>query len=460
MTQTNKALTLTEGVIWKQLLLFLLPIAVGTLFQQLYSTVDAVIVGQFVGSNALAAVGGSAAIILQSMVGIFTGLASGATVVISHAYGAMDQKRLTRAVHTAVAFSILAGAIFTVVGIALAPDALRWTKNPSETMADATLYLRLFFLGTIPMLLFNMGSGILRAIGDSRRPLYYLIAACLLNIVLDLVFVAGFKMGVAGAAIATTLANLASAVFILVQLTRTTDTYRVIPKKIRLHRATLVHILGIGVPAAIEGSMYAISNLFIQIPINDLGTNAVAAWSATEKVDGIYWALIVSFGVAIMAFVGQNYGAGKYDRMRASVRVCLKMAMAMTIFLSILLLLFAKYCFRLFTDNSTVILYASQIVSYFAPFYFIWTFIEVIANALRGAGDALMPMIISVGGICGLRILWVVLVIPHWHNLLSISMSYPVSWLVTAVILIIYYLKGRWLKPDAVSEDGTPPPLP
>ena len=446
MAHAKKNLDLTEGVIWKQLLLFLLPIAVGTLFQQLYSTVDAVIVGQFVGSDALAAVGGSAATITQLVVGVFTGLASGATVVIAHGYGAEDRTKLTRAVHTAIAFSILAGAVITVVGILLTPNALIWTKNPQEIMGDSILYLRLYFVGTIPMLVFNMGSGILRAVGDSRRPLYYLVVCCLLNIVLDLLFVAGFHMGVAGAAVATTLANLASALLILWQLARTQEGYQLVVRNIRVHRATLVHILGIGVPAAIESAMYAVSNLLIQVPINELGTDSVAAWSATSKVDGIYWSLIVSFGVAIMAFVGQNYGAGKYDRMKASVRVCLGIALVMTVVLSLLLLVFAKYCFRIFTDNPQVIRYATQVVGYFVPFYFIWTFIEVIANALRGAGDALVPMLISVGGICGFRILWIVLVVPHWSSLLGISICYPISWLITAVILILYYQKGRWLK--------------
>ena len=446
MAHPKKNLDLTQGVIWKQLLLFLLPIAAGTLFQQLYATVDAVIVGQFVGSDALAAVGGSAALIVQLVVGVFTGLSSGATVVISHGYGAEDREKLTRAVHSSIAFSLLAGACITVLGILLAPNALTWTKNPQEIMADATLYLRLYFLGTIPTLLFNMGSGILRAVGDARRPLYYLVVCCLLNIVLDLLFVAGFHMGVAGAAIATALANLVSALLVLGQLSRTKEAYQLHPRQIRIHRATLLHILGIGVPAAIESSMYALSNLLIQVPINNLGTDTVAAWSATNKVDGIYWSLIISFGVAIMAFVGQNYGAGKYDRMKASVRVCLKIALVVTVVLSLLLLFFARYCFRLFTDNPQVIRYAIQITYYFVPFYFIWTFIEVIANALRGAGDALVPMLISVGGICGLRILWVLLVVPHWSTLLGISICYPVSWFLTAVILIIHYKRGRWLK--------------
>ena len=438
-----KNLDLTEGVIWKQLLRFLLPIAVGTLFQQLYNTVDAVIVGQFVGSDALAAVGGSSAMIVQFLVGIFTGLSSGATVVISHGYGADDRAKLERAVHTAVAFAIVAGAVITAIGLLAAPWALEVTKNPADIMADSTRYLRLYFIGIIPMMVFNMGSGILRAVGDSKRPLYYLIFCCLVNIALDLLFVAAIPLGVAGAAIATTIANLLSAILIVRQLVRTQDSYRLVLRQVRIHGATLVHILGVGVPAAIEASMYAISNLLIQVPINTLGTNAVSAWSATGKVDGIYWSLIISFGVAIMAFVGQNYGAGKYDRMHKSVRVCLLIALGMTVVLSALLLYFANFCFRIFTDDPEVIAYAIEVVHYFVPFYFIWTFIEVIANALRGAGDALVPMCISVGGICGFRIAWVMLMVPHWHSLLGIAVCYPVSWAITAVILIVYYLHKK-----------------
>ena len=444
VSKSDHTLDLTQGVIWKQLLLFLIPIAVGTLFQQFYNTADAIIVGQFIGADALAAVGGSAAVIIQFVVGLFTGLSSGATVVISHAFGAQDREKLHRAVHTAIAFSIIAGAVVTVAGVLLAPAALHWTRNPNEIMDSATVYLRIIFLGTIPVLLFNMGAGILRAVGDSKRPLYYLIVCCLLNVVLDLVLVAALHMGVAGAALATALANLVSAVLILLQLARTTGDFRLIPRKVKIHGPTLKHVLYIGIPAAIEASMYSVSNLLIQVPINELGTDVVASWSAAGKLDGIYWSLMVAFASAILAFVGQNYGAGRYDRMSEGVKVCLKMALALTVVLGGILLLISPFAFRIFTDDPEVLHYSVLIMYYFVPFYFMWPFIEVLANALRGAGDAVVPMVISVGGICGVRLLWVFLVVPHWHTLLSISICYPVSWLVTAVVLIIYFKKANW----------------
>ena len=444
VSKSDHTLDLTQGVIWKQLLLFLIPIAVGTLFQQFYNTADAIIVGQFIGADALAAVGGSAAVIIQFVVGLFTGLSSGATVVISHAFGAQDREKLHRAVHTAIAFSIIAGAVVTAAGVLLAPAALHWTRNPNEIMDSATVYLRIIFLGTIPVLLFNMGAGILRAVGDSKRPLYYLIVCCLLNVVLDLVLVAALHMGVAGAALATALANLVSAVLILLQLARTTGDFRLIPRKVKIHGPTLKHVLYIGIPAAIEASMYSVSNLLIQVPINELGTDVVASWSAAGKLDGIYWSLMVAFASAILAFVGQNYGAGRYDRMSEGVKVCLKMALALTVVLGGILLLISPFAFRIFTDDPEVLHYSVLIMYYFVPFYFMWPFIEVLANALRGAGDAVVPMVISVGGICGVRLLWVFLVVPHWHTLLSISICYPVSWLVTAVVLIIYFKKANW----------------
>ncbi len=335
--------------------------------------------------------GGSAAVIVQLVVGIFTGLSSGATVVISHGYGAGDKEKLHHAVHSAVAFSLLAGAIITVVGILLTPDALRWTKNPQEIMGGRHPLPPAVLPGHHPHLLFNMGAGILRAVGDAKRPLYYLVVCLPDERGAGPALRGRAPHGVAGAAIATTLANLTSALLILRQLTRTQDAYRLIPREIRIHKATLPHILGIGVPAAIESAMYAASSLLIQVPINTLGTEAVAAWSATSKVDGVYFALMVSFGVAIMAFVGQNYGAGKYQRMKQGVRVALTISLSITVALSILLMLFAPYCFRIFTDEPLVIQYAIEIMGYFVPFYFLWTCIEILANSSGAPGMPWCP---------------------------------------------------------------------
>lgn len=437
---------LTEGVIWKKLLRFCFPILLGTLFQQFYNTVDAIIVGRFVGTAALAAVGGSAALLINLVVGFFVGLSSGAMVIISQYYGANDRESLAKAVQTAIAFCVLAGAVLTVVGILIAPRALRLAHNPADIMTDSVRYLRIYFAGTIPLMLFNVGSGILRAVGDSRRPLYYLIICCVLNIVLDIVFVTVCGMGVAGVGWATVIALTVSAALILINLRLAHAPYQLYLKDIRLHPQALKRMLYIGIPAGVQSAMYSLSNLIVQSSINDLGTPVVAAWTTTGKLDGIFWSVSSSFGVGIMAFVGQAFGAGKYERMKRCVRVCMLVALATAALLSALLLLFGRYGFRIFTDDAVVIDYAVEMLSYFAPFYVVWTFIEVLSNSLRGAGDALRPMVITILGVCGLRILWITLAVPVWHTVMGISMCYPLSWIVTAAAFVLYYFKSDWLK--------------
>ena len=445
MELTDNKYDLTEGVIWKKLLSFFGPIAVGMLFQQLYNAVDAVVVGQFVGTKALAAVGGSAAVLLNLAIGFFVGLSTGATVVISQYYGAGDRESVSKAVHTAMAFSIAAGAALTLVGILLAPWSLRMVHNPDDIMDYSVQYLRIFFAGTIPLMIFDMGSGILRAVGDSKSPLRYLVFCCVLNIGLDLLFVAVFGWEVAGVAWATVISLALSSVLVVMKLARTKEAYAFHLRMLRFHAPQLRHMLHIGIPAGIESAMYAVSNILIQAAVNDLGTSMVAAWTLTSKLDGIYWAVSNSFGVAIMAFVGQNFGAGKYDRMKKSVRVCLAIAMGFTVVMSALLLLLGRYGFRVFVSDGAVINLAVQIMSYFVPYYFVWTFIEVLSNSLRGAGDAINPMIIAIVGVCGLRILWMMFVVPVWNNIQGISYCYPVTWAITALAFVVYYRKSNWL---------------
>ncbi len=446
MEITESKYDLTQGVIWKKLLRFFFPIAVGMLFQQLYNAVDAVIVGKFVGTGALAAVGGSPAVILNLTIGFFIGLSSGATVIISQYYGAGDRDGVSKAVHTSIAFSIAAGAVLTLAGLLVAPWSLRIVHTPDDIMEYALQYLRIFFVGTVPLMIFDMGSGILRAVGDSKSPLYYLIFCCLMNIGLDLLFVVGFRWEVAGAAWATVIALVLSAALIVMKLCRTNEAYKLVLSELRIHPAQLRHMLHIGVPAGVQSATYGLSNIIIQAAVNDLGTSIVAAWTLTSKLDGVFWSVSSSFGVAIMAFVGQNFGAGKYNRMKQSVRVCLGVAMIFTVFICGLILLFGKYCFHIFVDDAAVISSAVTILTYFVPYYCVWTVIEILSNALRGAGDAIRPMIITILGICGLRVVWIFLVVPHWRDIMGISMCYPFTWIVTALVFIIYYRRSDWLE--------------
>ena len=444
MAREAKNYDLTEGVIWKKLLQFFFPILFGTLFQQFYNTVDAIIVGKFVGTTALAAVGGSAATIINLVIGFFIGIGGGAMVAVSQYFGARDGEKLSETIHTAVAFCLICGAFLTVAGVLLTRPILELMRNPADTMEESVIYLRIYFAGTISVLFFNVGSGILRAVGDSRSPLYYLIVCCVLNIILDVVFVLVCGWGVAGVAWATIISITVSAVLVMVNLCTTDAIYRVHIRQVRIKGSALQRILYLGIPAGIQSAMFSFSNLLIQISVNDLGSVSVAAWTACGKFDGIFWSTSNSFGVALSAFVAQAFGARKYDRMRKSVRTCLYMLLGTSAVLSVTLLVLAPFGARLFSNDQEVIDLTARILFFFVPYYSLWCFIEVFSATLRSVGETIRPMMISILGICVLRIAWILFVVPHWNTIEGISFSYPVSWGVTALVFGLYYKFGNW----------------
>ncbi len=441
MTQTHD---LTTGSIAKKLVLFFIPIAIGTLFQQLYNTADAIVVGKYVGTEALAAVGGSAAQIIALTIGFFVALTAGASAVIAQLSGARQEEAVSKAVHSAFTFSIAAGVLLTLVGIPITPTLLRWMKTPEDTMQASIVYLQIYFAGSAFMLLFNMGSSILQAVGDSKHPLYYLITCCFCNIVLDLLFVVQFDMGIAGAACATVLSQMFSSVLIIHRFHKMNAAYQLFFSKLGIDRELMGKMLQIGIPAGLQASMYNISNLIIQIGINSLMTVSVAAWSMSSKVDGIYSSISTALGVAVMGFVGQNYGAGKTHRVKQTLLVSMKIFLPVTLALGAIVLLFSKYCLHIFIDDPAVIQCTWEIMLYFAPAYVLWTTIEIISGSLRGMGDALKPLIITVLGICVFRLIWVWCVFPHYHTIGGLSLCYPISWFTTALALGIYYKKQGW----------------
>ena len=440
----DKNLDLTTGSIPKKLLLFFIPIAAGTLFQQLYNTVDAMVVGKFVGTEALAAVGGSAAMIIALFIGFFVALTSGASAVIAQLSGARQEEDVSKAVHSAFTFSILAGLGLMAIGIPMTPGVLRLMKTPEDTMVDSIRYLQIYFSGSVFVLVFNMGSSILQAMGDSRHPLYYLIFCCFCNIVLDLFFVVGLRMGIAGAAAATVLSQLLSSILILHRFCTMEASHKLHLKKLRIHGSLMKKMLLIGVPAGLQASMYNISNMIIQIAINSLLTVAVAAWSVSSKVDGIYSCISSALGVAVMGFVGQNYGAGKEDRVRKTISTAMKIFLPVTLVLAGVVILFARYCLGIFLYDPAVIAATQEIMWYFVPVYVVWTFIEIITGALKGVGDAVMPLIIVGVGVCVLRLVWVGAVFPFLHSIGGLSLCYPVSWIITAAALSIHCRRQGW----------------
>ena len=437
---------ITDGVIWKNLLAFFFPILLGTFFQQMYNTVDAIVVGKFVGKEALAAVGGATGNLINLIVGFFVGLSSGATVILSQYFGARRSQEVGDTVHTAAALSLACGVFLTVAGIALSPAILRLMGTPEDVMDHAVTYIRIYFAGMIPNLVYNIGSGLLRAVGDSRRPLYFLIVACLVNIVLDILLVLGLEMGVAGAALATILSQAVSAVLVALTLLRTGASYRLFPRKIRFHRYLLTRIVEIGLPAGLQSVLYSISNVIIQTSINGFGTDVVAAYTAYGKLDGFYWMIVNAFGVAITTFVGQNFGAGKYDRVKRSVHVCLVMAAGTTLLLSAALLGFAQMLLHLFSDDEAVVEYGLQMVHLLVPCYITYIGIEVYSGAVRGAGDSLIPTLLTLTGVCLLRVVWVLAVLPAYGTLSALLWSYPVTWTVTSLMFIVYYYFSGWMK--------------
>ena len=437
---------ITQGVIWKQLLYFFFPLWFGTFFQQLYNTVDTVVVGRFVGTTALAAVG-STGVVANLTVGIFTGLSSGAVVAIAQRYGARQDEEVRKSVHTAMLLSLLIGAFFTVVGYVLTPWSLRAMGTTEDALPGAILYLQIYFLGMIPNVVYNMGTGVLRAVGDSKRPLYFLIAASLCNIVLDLLLVVVFHMGVACVAIATVCSQILSAVLVVLSLMSVKgEAFRLVPRELRFHAQPFEAIMLIGIPTALQSVMYSFSNIVIQAAINFFGTNAVAAWTAYGKMDILFWMTLTAMSQALTTFAGQNYGAGKYDRLKKGVHVSVAMTAGFTVFITIVMVLLARPILSIFTPDPEVLEIGVGMVQFLAPCYITYILVELLPGAIRGAGKSMIPMLISVFGVCGLRLLWLFVAVPAHHTIEMVEASYPITWIVTYVSIYIYYRFGHWLE--------------
>ena len=435
---------LTEGVVWKKLLVFFLPIAAGTCIQQLYNAVDGLIVGRFVGTIALAAVGGSSAQIINLLIGFFVAITSGASVVIAQVYGANRTRDVQIAAGNAIAVFALLGLVLTAFGLAASPAMLRLLRTPEDTLADAILYLRIYFIGVPFVLVLNMESNMLRAVGDSFSPFLYMVAGCVMNIVLDTLFVVVFHWGTAGVAIATVAAQVLNMALLTWKLLTTKESYRLSFRELKLKGVYLSNMLRLGIPAGLQSSMYAVSNMIIQVAINSLGTVVVASWAMTSKTDGIFWAVSSALGAAITSFVGQNLGAGRHDRVRLCVREGMILYGIITVSLSGLIMLLGRPLLRILTEDQAVIDTTYQIMTYFVPYYFTWVAVEVLTAVLRGAGDAVRPVVIVGLGICLLRIIWIGTLFTAVHTLFVLCLCYPVSWVVTGAVLYIYFRRGGW----------------
>lgn len=446
---------ITQGVIWKQLLLFFFPILLGTFFQQMYNTVDTIIVGRFVGTQALAAVG-SAGPLINLINGFFIGLSSGATVILSQAYGADDRGGVHSILHTAVTLSLILGLLTTAVGVLAGPQILRLTQIPENCIEDALTYIRIYFSGAVASMVYNMGAGILRAMGDSKRPMIFLIVACFVNIAMDLVCVVWLKLGAAGAALATVLSQIISAVLVLVVLMRLPREQKLEFSQLHLERGYLGRILSIGVPAGLQFITFDLANVLIQSSVNSFGDVTIAAWTAMGKTDSINWMICGAFGVAITTFVGQNFGAQQYARVRKSVWVCMAMGIPVVAAVSAVILPLRSFILGIYTDDLAVITAGAHIMLFTVPFNCIFIPVEVFAGTMRGVGSSLTPTIITGSCVCLFRVLWVLILVSRIHTIEMLAICYPISWALAGLVFLAVYFRGSWMK-KRILECGMEP---
>lgn len=444
MEKSKTAVLLTEGSIWRKMIAFAIPIFLGNLFQQLYNTADSLIVGNFVGSEALAAVSSSGNLIFL-MVGFFNGISLGAGVVIARYYGAKKYELVEKAVHTLVAFGLVAGVVLTVIGMTFTPHILRLMGTPENVLPNSIVYFRVYFAGSLGFVMYNIFVGILQSVGDSRHPLVYLIISSLLNVVLDLLFVAGFEMGVGGAAFATILSQFVSAALCLVRLLREKNAYRVVPSKIRFHGSMLRQIISNGLPAGVQNSIIALANVVVQSNINVFGADAMAGCGSYAKIEGFGFLPITCFSMALTTFISQNLGAKKYDRAKRGAVFGIICSITMAELIGIAINFFAPWLIRLFNDEAQVIQYGVAQARTVTLFYFLLAFSHCLAGIFRGAGRSIVPMLVMMLCWCVIRITYITVAVKLVPEIGTVFWAYPITWCLSSVIFLIYFLKADWI---------------
>ncbi len=442
---------MTEGNICKLLLEFAVPMMIGLLFQQLYNTVDTIVVGRFVGKEALAAVGSTSSII-NTMVGLCAGLATGGSVIISQCYGAHEYGKLRHAVHTTIALALILCAVATPVGILIVKPMLQLMATPSDVLPQAQLYLRVYFSGIAGLIMYNMGAGILRAVGDSRRPLYFLCITAVVNTVLDLVFVIKLRLGIAGVAYATIISQFLSAVLVLWSLSHTDAPYGIRWKKLRLDVGMAKRILSVGLPSGLQQALTSFSNVFVQSYINAFGSACMAGWSSYNKLDVFLLIPVQSIALASTTFVGQNYGAQKLSRARDGVRQALFISLGVTAALSVLLIICDIPLLQMFTTDADVIAYGTRFITLISPFYVLICFNQIYAGALRGIGNAKTPMIIMLSSFVVFRQIYLLVNKLLGGAFVPVALAYPMGWVVCSVLMITFYRRSALCRSSKATE--------
>ena len=446
----KQAMMMTEGVIWRQLIAFAVPLLLGNLLQQLYNTVDSIVVGQFIGSEALAAVSSSNSLI-NLIIGMFLGISTGAGVIISQYYGARNETKMQQAVHTSIGLCFIGGIILIFVGIAFSPAILRMMGTPEEVMPNSVIYFRIFFAGSLFNLTYNMAAGILRAVGDSKNPLYFLAASSVTNIILDILFVVIGGMGVEGVAIATVIAQALSMVLCLRTLAKAEDIYRLDFKKIKLNKPMVRMILTTGLPTGFQHSIISLSNVIVQANINAYGAMAMAGFGCYLKIDGFAQLPMQSFCLAATTFTGQNIGARKPERVKKGIKENIIICMIYVGVVSTILFGFAPQLVRIFSTEPEVIRYGTITMRMIIPFYVLLPVHQVLMGTMRGAGKTMYSMAFSVSNMCVLRMIYINLLVPLFPCYEAVMLCYPITWFGTTLLDTLYIWKGKWLpKPEEI----------
>lgn len=442
-SKENKNL-MTEGSILKTILVFSIPLILGNLLQQMYNTVDSIIVGNYVGKNALAAVGSSSPLIFL-LIAFGQGISVGSGVIVSQAIGANNKKDIQLSVHTSLAISVILGVILSILGFIFTPQLLKIMNTPAEVMVESVKYLRLYSIGLVFNIIYNMEAGILNSVGNSKRSLLYLGIASSINIVLDLIFIRGLGWGVEGAAIATNISQAIAFIITLVYLMRVNANYKVTLSKIKMHKSVAKRLIKVGLPTGIQNMMISLSNVLIQSSINVFGPIAMAGFSAYLKIDGFNILPVLSFSMASTTFTGQNYGAGKMDRVKKGMWLTLVMSIIYTILTGVLLLEFDNQVIRLFSQEKDVIEAGVRAMKYFCPFYMLLGILHSLAGTVRGLGKTVPPMIIIFISLCLFRVICILYVIPM-TSIDYVYVLYPISWLIGAILMVAYFIKSKPFK--------------
>lgn len=445
LAKNNKnTLLMTQGNIWKLLITFSIPLIIGNLLQQMYNTADSIIVGNFVGSNGLAAVGSGTALI-NLIIAFAQGAAVGAGVVVSQYIGADKKDKIKISVHTSICISIIFGLILSLLGIFASPSLLIMMKTPKVVLKSSILYLQIYCGGLIFNVIYNMATGILNAAGNSKKPLVYLAIASFTNIILDLLFIKIFKLGVMGAAIATDISQAISCILAIGYLLKVKSDYKLYIKNLKINKETAVKIIKIGLPTAIQNMVISFSNVLVQSSVNAYGATAMAGYAAYLKIDGFNILPVLSISMAVTTFTGQNVGANRLDRVKKGMYSSLIMVLVYTVFIGAVLLILSHQVLGLFTHSAQVIMYGQLAMKYFCPYYFLLGILNVLAGTVRGAGKGIPPMIILLFSMCIFRILWIKIALPFYSSIDGVFILYPISWLVGAILMILYTKFGKWL---------------